>query len=159
MQDEPAGTIKQTVDGGQLLEVIVYALDDCHGLTVLVLHHGILFQRLRPYLNLGQGTQLPEDGRMRVEHLPFANRDFQLRVESRKEPRHHILKTVEHGKGAHQRQRGQCHSAYRDSGDDIDGMVLLLGEKVSPGYEKRQVHDESAGHRTLYFSSSSIFSR
>ena len=93
---------------------------------------------------------VPDARFVRVENLTFADGDFQFRVEGCEKACHHVLKTVEHGQGAYQRQRSQCHSTHRNTGDDINGIVFLLGEEVAAGYKKGKGH---------YFSSSSIRSR
>ena len=149
-QQELSRPIEQAVDGCKLFEIVLHSFDDGHCLAVLVLHHGILFQCFRPHVNLGQGVYLPDARFVRVENLTFADGDFQCRVEGCEKACHHVLKTVEHGQGAYQRQRSQCHSTHRNTGDDINGIVFLLGEEVAAGYK------EGKGH---YFSSSSIRSR
>ena len=59
------------------------------------------------------------------------------------------VKTIEYGQCTDQRQRSQCHSAHRNAGNDIDSIVFLLGEEITPGYVEGKVH----------FNNSSIFSR
>lgn len=88
------------------------------------------------HVNLGQGVYLPDARFVRVENLTFADGDFQFRVESCEKACHHVLKTVEHGQGAYQRQRSQCHPTHRNAGDDINGIVFLLGEEVAAGYKE-----------------------
>ena len=56
---------------------------------------------------------------------------------------------IEYGKCTDQRQCSQCHSAHRNAGNDIDSIVFLLGEEITPSYVEGKVH----------FNNSSIFSR
>lgn len=131
-QQELSRPIEQAVDGGKLFEIVL------HSLTAIawrsfVLHHGILC--VSSVFNLGQGVYLPDARFVRVENLTFADGDFQFRVESCEKACHHVLKTVEHGQGAYQRQH------VMPPHTEMPEMILMalcffLEKEVAAGYKK-----------------------
>ena len=149
MQDKFTCAVQQTINRRKLLEIIFHPFNNSHSLTVLILHHGILLQRLCPDINLRQRAHFLKGCPLRFKYFSFTNRNFQFRIKSCKEPRHHVLKTIKHGECTDPRQRSQRHSAHRNAGNDIDSVVLLLREEIAPGYVEGKVH----------FNNSSIFSR
>ena len=149
MQDKLTCTVQQTINRRKLLEVIFHPFNNSHSLTDLILHHGILLQRLCPDTNFRQRAHFLKCCPLRFKDFSFTNRNFQFRIKGCKESCYHILKTIEYGKCTDQRQRSQCHSAHRNAGNDIDSIVFLLGEEITPSYVEGKVH----------FNNSSIFSR
>ena len=131
---------KDGINRSQFGEIVFHSLDHGHGLPSLILHQGIVFQRLTHQSHF---RHLPDghDGLvLPIEHLSSSRYHLQFRVESRKQIRHQILEAVEHGQGTHQGQGGQRHSAHRDARNHIDGIVRLLGKQISPCYVKREIH-------------------
>ena len=103
MQHELPPAEKDTVNSGQILEIIFNSFNHRHGLTIFILNHRILFQRLR---KKSFYTRF-----LSVKNLSGDSRNFQLRVKSRKESSYQILEAVKNRQSTYQCQCSQSHSA------------------------------------------------
>ena len=111
MQHKLPPAEKDTVNSGQILEIIFNSFNHRHGLTIFILNHRILFQRLRKNSDLRQPAQSFYTRFLSVKNFSGDSRNFQLRVKSRKESGHQILEAVKNRQSAYQCQCSQSHSA------------------------------------------------
>ena len=123
MQQQLSSSEKNGINRCQFFKIIFHSFYDSHGLTPLILHQSIVFQRLG---HQGYFRHFPDGCNsfiLAVEHFSGSRHNFQLRIESREQIRYQVLKTVEHGKRTNQRQCGQCHSTHGYTGNHIDGIM------------------------------------
>ena len=102
-------------------------------------NHGFLLQRFRNGFNVGVLAELEEQRVGGVGKLSLGRAHFKLRVKVGVEAADEFAESVEDGQRADQGHRGQRHSCGRNAGNDVDGVVALLGEKITAGDEKGKV--------------------
>ena len=76
MQHELPPAEKNTVNSGQILEIILNSLDHRHSLTALILNHRILFQGLRKNSDLRHPAQSFYTRFLSVKDLSGDSRNF-----------------------------------------------------------------------------------
>lgn len=101
----------------------------------MVVNHeeGVVFECFRQNRDIRVSAQSLEFFRIRFHELAFNGHYLQLGVEGGEESCHHVLKTIENRKDAHQCCRGDGYTTNGHARDDVDGVVRLLGEKVAGG--------------------------
>ena len=116
------------IDVGELLEIILHALDDHRRLTVLIDGERHILNRLGGHVDLWQLANLRQYRIVGSHRLPLYRNHLQLRIDIRKERSHQVVESVEYGERHHQGHR--CHSDTDDgdAADHIDGVGRLLRE-------------------------------
>lgn len=94
---------------------------------------GVVFECFRQNRYIWVSAQSLECFRIRFHELAFNGHDLQLGVEGGEESCHHVLKTIENRKDAHQCCCGDGYTTNGHARDDIDGVVRLLGKKIAGG--------------------------
>ena len=131
MEFEDTVTNQDAVDAGEFFKAVFHSLDGGHHLTVVDHEEGVVLECLGQDCHIRVVAQGLELFRVCLHELAFHRHHLQLWVEGGEKSCHHVLKTVEDGKDAYQRSRGNGHTADRHAGDDVDGVVRLLGEKIA----------------------------
>ena len=148
MEAELTVANQNLVDMGELVEVVVDTFDDHHRLAAVVDGQGLILDALGGHLDLGQLTDLGEDGIVGGNGLALNGGDLQLRVERGEEGGHKVVEAIEDTEGDDKGHGGDGDTYDGDAADDVDSVGRLLGEEITPGNEKRKVH--------YFFNSSSM---
>ena len=132
-----------------LAEVISYAHYGHHMLLSAGYHHSLPFHHRGIDGYTRQFLQLLQAPVISLNSISLSKGNTQLRVESRKEAGHEVVKAIEDTEGTHQRHGGNGNTNHRDAANDVNGIVALLAEDIPAGYEEGEVH---------FFSNSSMCS-
>jgi hypothetical protein len=100
MKQQFSSSEKYGINRCQFFKVIFYSFYHSHGLTPLILHQGIVFQRFGHQCHLGHLPNSSDIFILSVEHFPGGGHNFQFRIESREQVGYQVLKTVEYRQGA-----------------------------------------------------------
>ena len=135
-----------TARGGDALyvrhlgEMVVHTLDIDNDGAAHKEHHGLFLQAVGEGLHTLVAAQAVEHFVVGIAEFARHRAHLQLGVEMRVEPTDEFAEAIEDAQGAEQ---GHCSKGYpecRDSRDDVDGVVALLGEEVAPRNEEGERH-------------------
>ena len=127
-------------NAGLFFENGIHALCLGHSLTPLVADEDILLQNLAHVQDIRAGIRPVEGLPFRDEGLAARRADEIVRIKVAERLSDDTVKTVVNGQENDEggRSDGHAYDAYRR--DDVYDIVGLPGEKVTAGYEERQVH-------------------
>ena len=128
MQTELSVTQQDIVDMSELVEVILYALDDHHGLTAFIDGQRHILHTLCSHIDLRQLAYLRQYGVIGGYRLALYRHHLQLWVDVREERGYQIVESVKNGKRNHQRHRSHSDTYNRDAANHINSVSGLLGE-------------------------------
>ena len=125
---------------GLFLENCIHSLCLGHPLTSLVADEDILLQHLAHVQYIRAGVRPVEGLPFRNEGLAAYGCDEVIRVKVAERLADDAVEAVVYGQENDEggRSNGHADDAYRR--DDVYDIVGLPGEKVTAGYEERQVH-------------------
>ena len=99
------------------------------------------FKIIVPGRNLNEIVKMLEsEGSVKVRVFAFRRRNHQVGREAACAFLQKQVHAVEYGQHDNQGAGADCHPHYADGGDDIDGILLLFGKKITPRDEERQPH-------------------
>ena len=127
------------VNASEVGKVIIHSLYGCHCLTIVDHEQGIVLKRFGIDLNAWVVLNLVKPIGIGRHELALGRHNLQLRIEGREEVCHCVLKSVEDGEYAHQCCGGNSDTTHGHARNDVDGVVRLLGEKVTGCYVEGEI--------------------
>ncbi len=120
--------------------VPVHPLDDHRHGVVLEARQGFLLHDLMERRHLRHALQDTAEGGIHPGILPRGGTDFQVGRKTVRALLQQHIHAVEDRQHHNQRGRPDRHPRHADGGNDIDGILLLSGEEIAAGDEKRKAH-------------------
>ena len=122
MKAEITLTNQDLLDMGQLVEIIIDALDHDHHLTTLVDGQGLILYTLGSDFDLRQLTDLREHRIVGSDRFALYGGNLQLWIEGGEEGGYEVVEAIEDAEGDDESHRGNSYTNDRDAADDIDSV-------------------------------------